>query len=358
MGTTIVVPQYVTSITELSAVKLARYAQLVGYDENPFWGIAHNVGDHPCKYIWLLEDRAMVAKYLYEAQMEIEQEINYLIGKQWTTEYKKAYRCPMLTKYGYVDAFGIQHIDTIANGSTVDHSADPCVIGPIATTVTDTSEIAIYHPGTTIEITPGSITIAGGNVTITIPMCRLVMPSHADNPEVGYDYSTYGTDWGEHTVDVKRRWNDTSTQAILSTNHKCSLACSNSGCTGYTQSACGYVKNPRLGVIEVYPADYVNGCWIKKSCSCSGYDEAQMNYLSGVDLNPQLEDMIIRLAHSKMPSEPCGCDPLRQLWDRDRKVPEAMSVQQAACPFGQSNGAYTTWLFARAIKLVRGGIVA
>lgn len=355
-GSTVIIPQYTQSISEHSAVRLARYATIVGYNENPFWGINYNVGDQ-CRYIWMLSDRIMAAKYLAEAQDEIEEELNYLIGYQWTAEPKKVYRYPMFTKWGNVIAFGIEGITTISAGVAVDHTSDPAVIGPIVTTVTDPSEIVVYHPGTSVEITPSKITIAGGNVTIEIPFCRLVMLSHADNPADGWQYTDYTTVWGEHTVDVKRRYNDTSTQAVLSSNHQCSPACSSTGCSAFTQTACGYIKQPQIGLVDVLPADYAAGTWTRKTCTCECYHEAQLNYLSGVELTPQLEDMIVRLAHSKMPKEPCGCDPLKHLWERDNHIPEAMSVQQATCLFGQSDGAYTAWKFAHAIKLVRGGIV-
>jgi hypothetical protein len=214
----------------------------------------------------------------------------------------------------------------------------------------------IFHPGTDIEITPSKVTISAGMMTIEIPRCRMVKATHVDNPDVGWPYADVAT-WGESTVDVKRRYNDQSTQVVLSSNHSCSVACAASGCTEYTQTACGYIKNPTLGAVEIYPANYVNGSWVKRSTCCSTYDEAQLNYLAGVDVNHQIEDTIVRLAHSKMPAEPCGCDPIKSMWSRDRNVPVAVTRERANCPFGLSDGAWTAWMFTKSMKLWRGGIV-
>lgn len=354
-GTTTTVERYITSVLEPSTLKLARYAQIVEYDENPFWGVNHNIDDR-CRHVWTLDERKQVAKYLGEAQLEIENELHYYIGYKWTVEDKRRYTIPAFTRWGYLTAFGVMAESDISIGEAVDATGDPCIIGPIATALTDTSEIVIYHPGTDHEVIADSIVIAGGNLTIRIPRCRLIATAFADNPEVGYDYGDYAT-WGEGTVDVKRRYNDTTTQGILSTNHKCSSTCAAEGCSAYTQTACGYLENPRLGKVRVLPANYADGVWTKVTCLCSNYNEMQLNYLSGMPMDSQLEDIIIRLAHSKMPKEPCGCDPLKHLWERDTKIPETMSINQAICKFGMSAGAWNAWQWTQRRALVRGGIV-
>lgn len=354
-GTSVIVNQWGEPIRECSAVKLARYAQLVGYDENPFWGINHNVGDNTCRYIWLYADRLLVAKYLCEAQSELESELGYLIGLQWTEELKKDLKCPMLAQYGYVQEFGIKAETVISAGETVDQTNDPAEI-TCATTVTDESEIVIYHPGTDIEISPSKVTIAGGVVTIEIPWCRLVQLQYVDNPSDGWQYSLHAT-WAEATVDVVRRYNDASTQGIMMTNHSCTNTCSSTGCSDFTQTACGYVRNPELGIVELHPANYSNGSWSKVNpCSC-GYKYAKLYYLSGMPLTKQTEDMIVRLAHAKMPKEPCGCDPLKNMWAQDRALPQVYSRERINCPFGMSDGAWISWKWALGLKLVRGGIV-
>jgi hypothetical protein len=358
-----IVNNYPNVIVESSAVRLARYAQIVGYDENPFWGINHNIGDNQCRYIWLYADRMMVAKYLAEAQREVENNIGFLVGKHWTVEQKKPLECPTKARYGHVRALGIKATTVISSGEAVVVTSDPAVIGPLATTVTDPEEIVIFHPGTDVEIDPSSVVISGGQVTIEIPWCRLVASAFVDNPEAGWDYADVVT-WGEATVDVKRVYNDTSTQAKLISNHSCNTQCISTGCSEYSQDACGYIRDPELGIIELYPAEYSAGSWSRRiNCGCGGYEQEQLNYMSGVDLDYktedagyQVEDIIVRLAHTKMPKEPCGCDPLRAMWTRDTKVSDMLTRERINCPFGMSDGAWTTWRWVENTKLVRGAL--
>lgn len=352
-GSTIIVAANDDYIRECSVVKLARYAQIIGYNECQFWGVSHNINDKACRIIWTLQQRKMAAKYLCEAQAEIEHELGYYIGLKWTQELKRFYACPMMTDWGYVQAFGVETYATISAGTAVNHASDPAVIGPIATSVTDTSEIVVFHPGTDVEITPSEITISGGLLTIKIPRCRMVKLAYLDNPTAGLTYNLVAT-WGETTVDVKRRYNDTTTQAVMSTNHKCSLACASTGCAEYTQTACGYVKKPDIGKVEIYAANYTGGAWVRRKCQYTNYDEVKLNYLSGVALTPQYEDMIVRLAHSKMPQEPCGCDPARSMWTRDRNVPTVLTQERINCAYGLSDGAFWTWMQTMSLRLYKG----
>jgi hypothetical protein len=81
-------------------------------------------------------------------------------------------------------------------------------------------------------------------------------------------------------------------------------------------------------------------------------------YKAGVTtLTKQAEDAIIHLAHAKMPRPSCGCGILRDKWDADRIVPDNMTAEQAACPFGQSVGAFLAWKFANAMKIYGLGVL-
>ena len=353
-----VVPVADGLIEEARAVRLARYAQIVGYSECPFWGVNNDLSGRVCREIWTLKQRRMTAQYLAEAQDEIEQELGYPIGIRWFTELKKTFRVPDLAQVGYVIEGGIKATSTIAAGSAVSHATDPAVIGPVATSVTDPDEIVVYHPGTTVEIDPSSVVISGGFVTIQIPRCRMVKVAFVDNPDVGLDYSTI-TNF-ESTVDMVRVYNDPSTNAVLSRNHRCDVACSQNGCQEYTHNACIFVTQPKIGAVEVRKGTYSDGAWVASSMGtcCDQYRWAQLNYRAGTPLTRQMEDMIIRLAHAKMPAEPCGCDPIKSLWLRDRHIPEILTRERLNCVFGLSDGAWTAWKFSQAIRLVRSGIVA
>jgi len=339
---------------ESSAIRLVRYSQIINYDECRFFGIARGTETTHCRTIWTLPQRLSVAKYLAEAQFEFEQVVGYPIGQRWITELKREYTCPALAKYGYVIEGGIAAETMVQAAAAVSHITDPATIGPVAVTFTDVDEVHIFHPGTDVEIDPSAVTIAGGFLDIEIPRCRMVTVARADNPAAGLSYTDMSN--FEATVDVKRIYNDPSTQAVLYNNHQCSLVCSSSGCSDYSHDACLYIAVPDIGKVEVYPASYASGSWLRISSTCCGqYRFMKLYYRAGIDLDYDTEDAIVRLAHSKMPQDPCGCDPAKALWVRDREVPTILTQERINNPFGLAAGAWWAWMQALALKLYRGG---
>ena len=339
--------------TETSAVALAYYAHLIGVDECAFWGV--NAGTSPayaCRQIWSLHDRNLIAHYLAEAQTELENVLGYPIGARWIVSEQQRYKPLVLTRWGYVQAVGVRAEAVIASDEPVDHTNDPAVIGPLATTVTDPDEVHIYHAGTTQEITPSAVEIAGGMLLITVPRCRLVLPAYADNPETGWDYTdTTVTGPFAQLVDIKQVYNDSSTQGTLVYMPGC--LCTTTPCAETTQTACLTVREPIAGTLSVRPATYSDGTWVV-ACALGVPDYVRLNYLAGVTADAQLLEMIIRLAHAKMPETPCGCAEGKRLWERDRHVPEVLTAERLNCPFGFSDGAWLAWRFAQARRLVRG----
>lgn len=344
-----------------SAIKLAKYAQLAAIPECFLLGVADpNVAADECNPIWSYSQRAMIAKYLREAQDEIEQVTHYPLAPRWFTDESHPYRVPLHLDWHKVIETGVKAVANIGLAQAVDHTADPAVVGPIATTVTDPDEIIVYHPGTDIEIVPSSIVIAGGNVTINIPRCRLVTQAAQDNDENGIDYTDTGcssfgpTGSFECFVDVKRVYNDASTQGTLVWPHQSSdcAYCGCPSCGEYTHDACVYIKNAESGAVDLLKAAYADGAWTADSCTChcSLPSYARVNYRAGMTpLSKQAEDAIIRLAHAKMPSEPCGCGTVQSMWKRDRNVPEVLTRERLNCPFGLSDGAWVAWRFANAL---------
>jgi len=341
------------------ALQLERYAQILGISECAFFGVNEGVGQGVCRPIWSLSERITAAQYLVDAQAELEKILKFPLGKRWFTDNQKPYHCATLTEWKYLLEAGVKVTTNISLAEAVVHTVDPAVIGPVATTVTSEDEIHVFHPGTDIEINPSAISIAGGNVTIDIPRCRLVTLAAADNPSNGLDYSdTSGTGPFEQTVDVKRVYNDPSTQAELISNHECSVSCSSLGCTAFQDDGCIYITDPVIGAVEVYPASYSGGVWSRKSIDCHcNYRYAVLNYRAGVDLTPQLESMIVRLAHSKMPMQPCGCDEAIYMWKTDRNIPTALTRERVNCPFGLSDGAWYAWENARTMMVYRMGVM-
>lgn len=351
-----IVPLQTQATPEASAVLLAAYAKMIGVEECAFWGV--NSGASPayaCRQIWSLHDRNLIAKYLSEAQIELENALSFPIGARWFTDEQHRYVVPVHTRWGYVIAPGVMATADVSLAEAVDHTADPAVIGPIVTALTDVDEIHVYHAGTDVEIIPSSIVISGGNLTIDIPRCRLVLPAYASNPVTGWSYTdTTPAGVFAQTVDVKRVYNSQATAGVLVYPHGCSTSCT-CGCDETTQTACLYLRNPTTGALDALPATYSNGSWTPTSACCCGLPEyVRLNYYAGVDLDYQLEDMIVRLAHSKMPEAPCGCPEGQRLWARDRNIPTVLTAERLNCPFGINDGAWVAWQFTVARRLVRG----
>ena len=337
------------------AVNLPDYCNIVGFWECAFFGV-NNPDDtaQGCRSIWTYNQRKMVARYLCEAQEEIENELNFHLLPSWDVEEEHEYQAPMVTTWGKVISGGIRATEDIALADAVNHGADPAVIGPTATTVTDIDEIKVYYPGTDFEIIPSAIEIAGGFVTIEVPRCRMVRDDLLDTPAVGIDYATVAD--FQQTVDLVRVYNDESTQSELVDPHNCGSVCVSRNCSEYTHTGCIYVREKKLGIVDAMPATYSGGAWTAGSCA-RRYHSVRLSYYSGLTpLTKQLQDAVVRLAHSKMPQDPCGCDPVKYLWERDRNVPEIMSVEQLNCPFGSSDGAWWAFKQVSSVKLVKMGI--
>lgn len=361
---TVVVEQHGLIDEGWNAVRLAKYAQLT-QQECAFFGVANPAEpvDDACSPILTLPEREQIARYLGEAQDEIEQVIGYPLTPRWFTD-ELPYAFIVHAKRTKIIEVGIMATEVVASGQAIVFATDPAVIGPLATTVIDADEIHVYHPGTDIEIDPSSVEIVAGVLTIEIPRCRLVEAASVDNPQAGLDYTDVppsATSPFEATVDIKRVYNDPYTQGVLVWPHRFSESCGCGcmTCGEYTHEACLYVRNGETGALDVLYAHLVGSVWTAScQCICAAPERVRVNYRAGLmPLTKQAEDAIIHLAHAKMPRPSCGCGILRDKWDADRVVPDNMTAEQAACPFGQSTGAWIAWKFANAMKAYRMGIL-
>lgn len=350
-----------------NAVRLARYAQLAGFSECAFWGVFNSADpqNEACRPIQSLSQRAMIARYLTEAQDEIEQVCGYPLAPRWFTD-QLPYAPIIHAKQRKVIEIGVRAVSNISIGAAVTFAADPSTVGPIATTVTDEDEIHVYHPGTDVEIDPSAITIAGGNVTISIPRCRLV--TDPNNPDSGWDYADVppsATSPFDATVDVKRVYNDDTTAGVFVWPHQssescdCICTCGCDVCGEYTHEACLYVRNGETGAIDALYAHLVGSVWTASCpCFCGMPELIRVNYRAGLTpLTKQAEDAVIRLAHAKMPKPPCGCGPLMEMWTRDRETPDVLTRERENCPFGLSQGSWIAWRFANAMRVFRMGVL-
>jgi len=369
-GTSIPVPGdiYGYSYTQ-GCVPLERYAQRVSYPECQFYGVRNEatLQSSACREMWSLAQREMIAYYLVEAQKLIEDELGYFVCPTWVmgvqsevAEYndkqryvdQQTYNHCDLTRWGYLIQAGKRTQTVILEDAVVSHAADPAVIGPIATAVTDENEVFVFYPDSNLRIMPSQIDISGGNMTIYIPRCRMVKASLLDTPSSGLDYTDL-TNF-QASVDIYRIYTDTTQQATLVTPHVCGTNCLSSACSEYTRTGCMYIHDHEIGHVSVKPATYSGGSWNYSNTGCSPSSLIRLYYLSGQNgLTRLMEDAIIRLAHSLMPEEPCGCDVVQRLWARDRNVPSQITVERASNPFGVTEGAWFAWTLTKAKALVR-----
>jgi len=336
-------------MVEFPAVPLWRYAQRIGYRECAFFGITHpdNV-NYACREVWTQYERDNVFQALLLAQEQIERVSSYNLVPKWTTgEYHhiKTHRGSHVNLYqterGYLIAPGVMSDVMIEDDATVNYASDPAVI-TIANVTCAEGDIRVFHPDSDDEISPSSVSVVAGTLTIQIPFCRLLDKAYwyEGDPIQYADYAT----WGVKKVDVRCISNDTTTQAIFHGKENCA------DCDPSEASACIYIKNPKLGLVEVNP----------ETCVCGSFDHVELNYYSGkTPLSRVAEDAIIRLAHASMPTEPCGCAITQRLWERDREMPKYfLSRERINCPFGMTEGAWAAWIYANGQELVRGTLWA
>jgi hypothetical protein len=316
------------------ALSLARYAHIIGYSDCAFFGVddPSNV-NYACRKIWTGYDRSNIADYLAEAQEEIENVIGYPMAGKWFEDEEHTYTSPVSLNFSRILALGIKSCTKIGDGSAVSYLAEPATV-VVPTTLTSTDDIHVYYPDTEEEISPSNMVIAGGNLTISIPKCRLVEYSVRDNDENGID-PTNMTNF-QTTVDVVHCTTDTTDQGELV---YVPSAC-NTDCTEEVLPICVYLDNASIGTVLL-------GKPVSCICSTGLLTKVRINYKAGLtSLTKQMEMAIVRLAHSKMPTEPCGCDITQRLWKRDRNVPEILDRERLNCPFGLSDGAWMAYKMA------------
>lgn len=348
------------------ALTLADYARITGYDECAFWGVYYNGQiEYDCRMFWTEWQRMDILRALNEAQRLIEDVVGYPLSRTWITSYPsefgeqdrvdvQPYGRRILLKYGHLIGGGVKTTSILQNGSVINHATDPAVVGPLAVTLSDVAEVKVFYPGTKREITPSKKVYSGGNLTLYIPRCRLVLtPNQTDDGKNYDDLANFLT-----TVDVIREYNDPSTAGLLVHEHGCNLACQNNNCADYTTTGCIYPLNNRLGIVTVIPATYSSNTWVENldDC-CHNISQVRLNYLAGINkLDSAAENAIVRLAHARMAAEPCGCQIIQRLWERDRKTPDVLSRERLNCPFGPSEGSWVAYKFAQSRKIVRMGL--
>lgn len=335
-------------------LSLSDYARIIHYDECAFWGVSREgQEDNLCRLFWTEYERMAVDQAIADAQMMLEDELNYPLCPTWIVgdtdgasvdnrliDQQSRTAGPYLTRWGMVIAGGIMAQTAIATGVQIDYSSDPAIVVVFGVDFDDPAEVVITYPGSDRQIQPSAIQIDSGILTVHIPRCRMVQEELLQTTTRDWGVSYTDLDNFLETVDVWRVYNDDTRQAVLVGNGNCS----DPPCEVVTQDACITVRNNKAGIVQIKPT---------VACG-SQYTSVQLNYLAGLrNAGPPVQNVLFRLANALMPNEPCGCEAAQLYWKRDRDTPEILTRERLNCPFGQNAGGWFAYQWTLRNKLVR-----
>ena len=325
-----------------SCFGLAKYASIIGYSECAFFGISDETNNSgACRSVWTKYQRDTIENYIAEAIENIENAIGYPLCPRWIVGEEHPYKIPILLNYGKIISLGTRTTTAIGSDIPVNYLTDPATV-TIPTAITSVSDIHVFYPDTDIEIDYSAIELSGGNLVIHIPKCRLVSYSKLDNPMQGWVSSD--PDVYQAAVDIVQYTNDETDQASLI---EFPTIC-DADCEKTITPICAYTDDADVGIVRLGKLSSTY-CLI-----CTSPSRVTVNYRAGLPtLTKIAESVIVRLAHSLMPEEPCGCDVTQRLWKRDRNIPTVLSRERLNCPFGLSDGAWAAWRFAMSIAQFR-----
>lgn len=336
---TAVIPSTFSAVEDLSALKLARYAQIIRYDENAFFGVnGPENRDRNCRKVWKRLERDMIARYLNEAQIMIEQVLRYPIGQKWYEDEQHRNTRKFFTTWSRIQALGSRAVTNISLNVALSHATDPATMPATATSVTVEDEVHFYEHNTDLELFPDTLSISDGLINATFPRARLVKESMQNNPDTGWDYADTGPSGPfVQAIDIKRVYTDTTDvgEFVWPLGKENCPECGED-----VEAACGYIQSSLSGVVTLLPET-------TPTCIWRGASQIRINYCAGRPIDPVAEDAILHLAHALMPVLPCdGCDPLMFLWKGDRNIPDQITADRANSLFGVQDGAWRAWIYA------------
>ncbi len=248
---------------------------------------------------------------------------------------------------------------------------DRFTVGPIATTVTNPDEIAIYFTSAdrngvavdeTWRIRPVTVTISGGFVTITGHPSQLIIPDLTTpvNPivlSVG-TAANYAT-----TVELDRVYLDGSSTVANPAQGNAiweNLDCLTPPCQVSYLPVCLGARNAEMGQVSVdFWQGGVNGCPNMEP------DKVVVNYVAGEPLvsgrmETNMADIVAHLATGLLPIGSCGCERSdrivswwRNLPTKDKEGARPLTFRDLDNnPFGVSRGAMWAWDRVQALQQV------
>jgi len=409
------------------------WRQEIGLNPWLFWGLAGGrIADNSkCsglvrEYAWQGSDAAGrddLRRAIERAEAELATYLQYRVAPQYVETEALAWpryndasqvryadydatgrRVAMQAPEFYVQAMGIEQLTAIqANAPLVFSDVfgtgfdDTFTIGPIATTVTDPDEIAVYFSTTDRwedaddtdrwRIQPVQVTIAGGNVTITGRRWLIVKPILYQAPTLNALDATNAANFVT-TLDVYQRATNGNGNSV--TTAQATLIYESSDCggwgAGYCAGAAGStdpgtvgeviaragIRDSVLGLITPAAAVYnaSTGLWSSASCSTcyADPDRVRLRYLAGYPLErgqmaKHMQQIVTVFAAAELKRRICAC---REVNERlhDLQMDMALEATQTERytrsqrdmdnPFGTRLGHIQAWKKAQDHLLRRG----
>lgn len=422
---------------------LESWRRLMGFHPYHFWGLADtdqlrvNSGCDTLirQHAWQGSDapgRQEIAEAIETAEARLLGLLGYSVAPRYTSEIVPwptyadhrflrsgpygadgAWLSVQLSE-GEIRACGIEALAAIQAAAPVVYSDvdgdgynDTFTVGPIATTVTDPSEIAVYfaaterYDGSAVgdqwRIQPVNVTISAGAVTIKGPAWLLVKPVKyegiANIGANGLDPATVAN--FATTLDVYRRY--TNESGTTTTTAQGVIVWETRPCTGWwcccgdTNISTAYagspydpaavanavarvgIRNAALGIVHPAEAAYNTTTDIWSSLDwmvCDQPDRVLIRYLAGSPLqtngqmDAQLQVVVARLAAAELARPICGCDDAnRELyrWQYDisrtagaNDEMYAVSPKDLDNPLGTRRGHIYAWKYIKDHQLIRG----
>lgn len=301
-----------------------------------------------CGDYWNQTDRYYMATAIAKAEhrMEADRWLGFPLRRKYERPRQMPYEMP-LALGKYVRGCGVQTETwlervslTLSSGGNVN---DP-VIFTINVDFADIDELIVKSPSSyywddcvDFDIFPECVTIIGGVATIEIPRARLLKPEFFKDYKNDTDRPAYTDDTNFLTeLDIYRNYLDTSTGTNLvwwrqiQGSYTCyqdvlltSCGEPSGACADVRQLACPYVKNQRLGFVQLEPATYSSG-YTKASYAVRRQpDGVEINYMRGYydrydEMDEDIQRAVIAWAHTNLPDKyVCQCEAGNKYWRMD-----------------------------------------
>lgn len=416
------------SVPTTNLLPLECWRQILQFHPWHFWGMSDSsllsAAGEGCsslvrQYAWQNSDaasRTEIARAIRTAESQLAEHLGYWPAPAYLTETHDwpggvGWRWPTIQlDTGQIRAAGVEQLDSISLAAAVvlsdrdgDGYDDTFTVGPIATTVTDPAQIALYTaaadrfpfgersadvgPSWRIEPVGVSVSISAGLVTITGPAWLLVNPVRYEgvtnigpnglNPATAGTYVT--------TLDVYRRWTNpdgtdasaTSQGAVIWETQPCHGWWCSCGCAVpsstfdpaaiATATARIGLRNAENGIVSIGEASYnaSTATWSALATAvCAVPDRAVVRFLAGqpLDHDGQMQRTyqiaVARLAAAELGRPICGCDDAnRELarWQFDLarssgandEMYGAIAASDLDNPLGTRRGHVFAWRFIR-----------